>query len=256
MNIDVPTKINRLLQKVPPNGVYLASWMNENGISYGLQRHYRKYQWLTSVGTGAFVRTGEVPSMYGAVWSLNEQTGKHFSIGAMSALDINGYVHYLPMGKQTLTLFSPKNERLPVWFINNDWETKIRHHTTDFLDDDEGVNKTTINGFILPVSSPERAFMECLQLAPQYYDLMDLYYVMEMLSILPPSKVQVLLEKCKSIKVKRLFLYMAEKSGHDWFKALDLSEVTLGNGKRMIVRNGVYNHKYQITVPKELDNAE
>lgn len=256
MNTNPQTKINQLLQKVPSKGIYLASWMYENGISRELQRHYKDSQWLTPVGTGAFVRTGETPSIYGAVWSLNEQTGKKISIGAMSALDINGYAHYLPMGKQTLTLFSQNGERLPMWFTKHDWQMIVRHHTSDFLDGSEGIGHSTLDGFFLPVSSPERAFMECLHLAPQYYDIMDLYYVMEMLSILPPLKVQALLEKCKSVKVKRLFLYMAEKAGHDWFKALDLSKISLGNGKRMIVKNGVFNRKYQITVSKELENAE
>ena len=230
--------------------------MNEKGISHWLQRHYRESHWLTSIGTGAYVRTGEAPSIYGAIWSLNEQTGKHFSIGAMSALEIRGYAHYLPMGKQTLTLFSLKGERPPIWFTNYDWQVIVRNHTTDFLNDNEGLSHKTLDGFHLQVSSPERAFMECLHLAPQYYDITDLYYVMEMLSILHPLKVQALLEKCKSIKVRRLFLYMAEKARHDWFNALDLSKVSLGSGKRMIIKNGVYNHKYQITVSKELENAE
>lgn len=202
------------------------------------------------------MRAGEVLDIYGAVWSLNEQAGKSFSIGAMSALDINGFAHYWPMGKQTITLFSSKGKRLPTWFTNYDWQTIVRHHTTSFLDVNVGINHQTLDGFLLPVSSPERAFMECLHLAPQYYDVTDLYYVMEMLSILPPLRVQALPEKCKSVKVKRLFLYPAEKAGHDWFKALDLSKISLGRGKRMIVKNGVFNHKYQITVSKELENAE
>jgi hypothetical protein len=59
MNTNMPTKINQLLQKVPRGGVFLASWMYENGISRELQRHYKKSQWLTPIGTGAMVRTGE-----------------------------------------------------------------------------------------------------------------------------------------------------------------------------------------------------
>jgi Protein of unknwon function (DUF2893). len=256
MNIKLPTKINLLLQRVPPKGIYLSSWMNKNGISYGLQRHYKESHWLAPVGTGAFVRTGEIPSIYGAVWSLNEQAGKHFSIAAMSALEIHGFAHYLPMGKQTLTLFSPKGEPLPTWFTHYDWPMIVRSHFTDFLDKDEGMTQMTLDGFPLQVSSPERAFMECLHLAPRYYNITDLYYVMETLSILRPLNVQTLLEKCKSVKVRRLFLYMAEKAEHNWFNALDLSKIPLGSGKRMIVKNGTYNHKYQITIPKDLANAE
>jgi hypothetical protein len=51
------------------------------------------------------------------------------------------------------------------------------------------------------------------------------------------------------VKVKRLFLYMAERHEHTWLSKLDISKVDLGKGKRMIVPNGRFNAKYQITVP-------
>jgi hypothetical protein len=253
MNTDVQTKINQLLQKVPRGGLFLSSWMYENGISRELQRHYKNSQWLASIGTGVMARMGETPSIYGAIASLNEQDNKHFSIGAMSALEMVGYAHYLPMGKRTIVLFSPQKERLPLWFTNYEWEVYVRHNTTEYFDGTTGINTVERDGFRLLLSSPERAFMECLHLSPKYYNLTDLYYVMEMLSLLPPANVQKLLEQCQSVKVKRLFLYMAEKAGHDWFKALDLSKISLGSGKRLIAKNGLYNNKYQITVPKELE---
>ena len=76
---------------------------------------------------------------------------------------------------------------------------------------------------------------------------------MEGLNNLRPALVQSLLEACQSVKVKRLFLYLAEKSNHDWFTYLDLSKIDLGSGKRSIVKDGVYISRYQITVPKELE---
>jgi hypothetical protein len=77
---------------------------------------------------------------------------------------------------------------------------------------------------------------------------------MEGLNNLPPKQVQALLEDCQSVKVKRLFLYMAEKANHSWFKQLDLSKLDLGSGKRSIVKSGVLIDKYGITVPKELED--
>jgi hypothetical protein len=50
-----------------------------------------------------------------------------------------------------------------------------------------------------------------------------------------------LLEACRSVKVKRLFLYMAENQGLPWLAKLDLSKVHLGAGKRMIVLRGRYD---------------
>ena len=78
--------------------------------------------------------------------------------------------------------------------------------------------------------------------------------MMEGLNNLRPNLVQQLLEACQSVKVKRLFLYMAEKSGHDWVKYLNLEKINMGSGKRSIVKNGVYVSKYQIIISKELEN--
>jgi len=256
MNTEGKTKINQLLQKQPPGGLFFSEWMYKNGISYELQRRYRETQWLTSIGTGVMIRTKGEPTIFSAVSSLNKQQSKHFHIGAMTALELQGSAHYLPMGKQTVVVFAPKNEVLPKWLLNRDWNVILRFFTTQNFSENLGIMDYEENGFPLLLSSRERAFMECLHLAPEYYNLTDLYYVMEALNTLRPNLVQQLLEDCKSVKVKRLFLYMAEKAEHAWFKYLDLKQISLGSGKRVIVKNGVYNAKYQITLPKDLVDYE
>jgi hypothetical protein len=75
---------------------------------------------------------------------------------------------------------------------------------------------------------------------------------MEGLTNLRPKKIQELLEQCSSIKVKRLFLYMAEKAGHQWMQFLNVPKLNLGKGARTIVRGGVYVSKYDISIPKAL----
>ncbi len=98
--------------------------------------------------------------------------------------------------------------------------------------------------------------MECLHLAPSNYSLMDVYYIMEMLTTLRPKLVQQLLEECSSVKVKQLFMYMAEKSGHQWFKALDISKIDLGKGDRLITPGGKYVGRYGIIIASELTEYE
>lgn len=73
--------------------------------------------------------------------------------------------------------------------------------------------------------------MECLLLSPRQYGYMDLFYIMEQLTTLRPEVVQSLLETTKNYKMKRLFLYMAEKANHYWFEELDLSKIDLGTTK-------------------------
>lgn len=68
--------------------------------------------------------------------------------------------------------------------------------------------------------------------------------------------MQSLLERCKSIKTKRLFLFLAEATEQPWFSKIRVAKIDLGKGKRLIVKGGVFNSKYQITVPKKLDNTD
>ncbi|HPW65880.1 MAG TPA: type IV toxin-antitoxin system AbiEi family antitoxin domain-containing protein [Salinivirgaceae bacterium] len=248
------TKINSLLQKFPQGALYFGSWMNQNGISYFLQRHYRNSQWLTAIDNGVMYRTGEKPTLYSALSCFNTQLNKNFHIGAVSALEIRGIVHYVPLGRRTVVVYCPRGEWFPKWFSKYDWGVEILRKYTEY--GETGITKINENNFEVAVSSPERAFLECLDLAPKHYNLTDLYQVMEMLNGLRPNLLQQLLEECNSVKVKRLFLYMAEKANHQWYENLDLSKIDLGKGKRSIVKNGVFNSKYQITIPQDLANYE
>ena len=69
----------------------------------------------------------------------------------------------------------------------------------------------------------------------------------------PDDVVQKLLEQCNSIKIKRIFLYLAEKLELPCFKRLILKKMNLGKGKRVIVKGGKLDTKYNITIPIETE---
>ena len=50
--------------------VDLASWLEQRGISYGLQKHYRKSGWMESVGTGALKMPHEEVRWQGGLFNL------------------------------------------------------------------------------------------------------------------------------------------------------------------------------------------
>ena len=52
--------------------------------------------------------------------------------------------------------------------------------------------------------------------------------------------------------MKRLFLYLSEKANHSWLEDLDLDKLDLGKGKREIMKEGILDKKYLITVHKSL----
>lgn len=129
--------------------------------------------------------------------------------------------------------------------------------TTSFLGDELlGLETMTINQHDLLVSSPERAILECLNLPDASSSLLDNYYIMEGMTTLRPKLVQTLLEACTSQKEKRLFLYMAEKAGHSWYKALKLENINLGTSRYMTTPIGKYINKYNMTISKELAEYE
>ena len=105
--------------------------------------------------------------------------------------------------------------------------------------------------FVLKISAPERAAMEMLHLVPAKVGFDEASLIMENLATLRSEMVQRLLVMCRSIKVKRLFMFMAEKHGHPWVSDLDVSRLDLGKGKRMIVPKGSFDRKYRITVPRD-----
>lgn len=251
------TKINEIRQAVSPNSLLFSSWMSGRGLDRKEQISYVKSGWLERIAQGVYKFSGENPTLYSALFSYNEQLSKRCHIGASTALDMRGFYHFAAMGKPQAFLFTSREERLPSWLLNARWDMVIRYFTTSVFDEVAiGLEEDVVNGVRLLVSSPERAFMECLLLAPMNYSFMDTFYVMEMLTTLRPKMVQTLLEKCSSVKVKRMFLYMSEKAGHSWFKSLNLGNVDLGAGNRKLAENGKFIGKYNITVPHELADYE
>lgn len=247
------TKINQLLQEQPLGIVLLSSWLAKQGYSIGLQKHYRKTHWLQSIGKGAHIRADDKVSYEGAIYALQKQSALTIHPGARTALSLLGKAHYLELGSSKVVLFGGSGEKLPTWFKKYDWGVKPDYYETSFLSPDLGFTEVEIKSFSIKVSGAARALMECLYLAPLKQGLIECFELMEGLNNLPPKQVQKLLENCQSVKVKRLFLYMAEKADHNWFKQLDLAKIDLGKGKRSIVKHGVLIDKYGITVPKELE---
>jgi Transcriptional regulator, AbiEi antitoxin, Type IV TA system/Transcriptional regulator, AbiEi antitoxin N-terminal domain len=245
-------KLKKLLDLHVPGTIILASWLEANGFSYDLQQRYRKSGWLESVGVGAFKRPNETVTWQGALYSLQKQASLPIYIGGLTALSMLGFSHYIRTDAESVYLFSDLKTRLPAWFKKYSWREPINHIRTSFLPKGVGMDDYNEKPFSLTIASPERAIFECLYLTPGKLDLMETYQIMSGLVNLRPGILQKLLEGCNSIKVKRLFLYMSKKTNNQWAQFLDLSSVDFGQGDRSIVKHGVYDPKFRITIPKEL----
>jgi len=94
--------------------------------------------------------------------------------------------------------------------------------------------------------------LELLDGLPEHESFEQADKLVEGLANLSPQRVQKLLAACRSVKVKRLFLFFADRHHHAWAKRVRKENIDLGNGKRMLVKGGKLDPTYQITVPEDL----
>ena len=252
MTTNSDKKLMNLLANHVPETVLLASWLEKNGISRELQQYYLKSGWLESFGSGAFKRPNENVNWLGALSSLQRQMDLPVHVGGLTSLSLQGLTHYARLGNEFLYLFSPQYVKLPKWFRDQGWSAQVKHVKTKFLPIFVGLFEYKEGSVKLQLSSPERAMLECLYLTPNHFDMVECYQILEGLSNLRPKVLQELLEKCSSIKVKRLFLFMASRANHQWLSFIDTTKVELGKGDRILVKGGVYVSQHQISISKEL----
>ncbi len=246
------TYLKRLFQLLQPGCVVTVDWLESCGINRNLQKYYLKSGWLEYIGRGAYNKPGDTVAWQGALNAIQKQTNVEVHVGGISALSIHGLSHYLRMSHEALYLFSPLKTKLPKWFVDYDWKVELQHYQSSFLPSGLGIKEVEDKQMKINASTPERAMMECLYLAPQKMDLVECYHLFEGLVNLKPKLVNELLIQCKSVKVKRLFLYMAEKANHQWFRFLNIDQINIGTGNRMLVEKGVFIPKYLLSIPKEL----
>ncbi len=120
MSLQVHGKLNQLLQSIPGETVVTSPRLHELGVSPQLVRKYVQSGWLNRVGSGAFSRTGENPSWLGGVYALQSQLGLKAQVAAVSALELQGRAHFVPLEGDI---------HIP-WFGDND---SVLCAVTDFL---------------------------------------------------------------------------------------------------------------------------
>jgi hypothetical protein len=246
------SKINQLLKLWPAGTVAVLPWLEKHRVYQQLVHEYEKSSWVRRVGQGAYSKAGDKVEWTGALYAIQEQLKLPIHVGGKTALQMQGYAHFLPMGKGTVvSLFGLPNVKLPTWFKQYRWGIKVRYTTTNLFADgaDQGLTKKDMGPYWIKVSAPERAIMEVLYGVPLVDSYEEARLLMEGLTTLRPRVAQGLLEKCASVKVKRLFMVLAESCKHAWLQKLELSKIDFGKGKRTLAKGGRFDPKYKITVP-------
>ena len=239
----------------PKGTIATYDWLEGQGVYRQLADTYVNSGWLERVGRGAFKRAGEEADWTGALYAMQTQLKLSAHAAGKTALRMQGYAHYLALGSETAAvLFGKSGEKLPAWFEHYPWKTKVRFTASNLFDHKKvsGLTDFDAGNYSIKISSAEKAMLEVCYDVPDKESFEEAGHFMEGLTTLRPNLVQELLEKCNSVKTKRLFMYFAEEYHHAWLKKLNLARVDFGKGNRSLCADGQYNKKYQLIVPKKV----
>lgn len=256
------SKLNFLGRTLPEGLLVDAAWMERHGYSTSLRSQYVAAGWLTQPVRGTYKRPRGELTWEKVIVSLQTLLDSSLFVGGRTALDLQGFGHYLaPSGPSVVHLYGKAAP--PGWLAKLPLPQTFRFHRVQTLfrtlpdkpvPQDGTLRQLQVaSEWPLMVSTPERALLEMLDELPgrESFDIAD--KMVEGLSALSPRRLQLLLTDCRSVKAKRLFFFFAARHPHAWVKQIDRSAVDLGAGKRSLVKGGKLDPDLLITVPSDLD---
>ncbi|MCG8314209.1 MAG: type IV toxin-antitoxin system AbiEi family antitoxin [Pseudomonadales bacterium] len=253
-----PKEQQDLEHQLPDGQVVNRAWLQQHGFKGPLVDYYLRSGALKAVARGAYRRPGPPLKWEHIVYSLQE-LGLSVHVGGRSALELQGFAHYLPMqGVKQIHLYSA--DKLPSWLDKMDTPYQFVVHKDNLIDSPvEGALTTKPFGhWDWPVyyATPELALLQLASQVSAESDFEMLDKLFEAATTLRPQLLMSLLLACHNIKTKRVFLWFADRHDFAWFNRLDLNRLDLGSGKRMLVKGGALDTTYLITVPKSMHNED
>ena len=263
ISIDLRQKLHHL---IPEGSFVTRSLLLNHKINHHTIDNLVKSAQLEIVRKGVYKRPFTKLSWQGVVLAIQKMYDFDVVIGGLTALELQGYAHYLPLNKtRQVHLFAQRS--LPDWISTLVEETNFLCHLQSDLQSrahlQNGFHRVLKgNTFLFPwrdellaleMSDPERAILELLVDVPNEISFENAEQILQGMTSLSPNKLNELLLVCDNIRVRRLFLWMAERQNHQWFKKLNLERISLGSGNRVLVKGGVLNKKYKITLPQEYE---
>lgn len=271
MTVQNRTKLNQLQEFLPEGLLVDATWLAAKGYSTSLRSQYVAAGWLSQPVRRVYQRGRGELRWEQAVVSLQTLLRRRLVVGGRTALELQGYGHYLAQAEGEVFLYGP--EAPPTWLAQLPVPEKFSYRNSEVMLPVEGFAAGTVQGggaklpnelmalpsgqwgWPLVVSSPERALLELLDEVPGRETFGQADALVEGLANLRPRLLEKLLRRCRSVKVKRLFFFFATRHQHGWLGRVGLGGIDLGSGKRLLERGGVLDRRYQITVPEELSGV-
>jgi hypothetical protein len=250
-----------LTNRLPDGQVVNRNWLKSKGFNRTTVDYFVRSGKLERVGHGVYRRPGPQLKWEHIVYSLQE-LDYPIHVGGRSALDLQGMAHYLPLGGiKTVELYGVN--KLPSWLnrlnLNVKFAARGKGGFGKLPKDALTTRPFGHWDWLLSFATMELALFELLGRVRDEagFELVDKYF--ESAVNLRPKLLDSLLQSCRQVKTKRLFLWFSDRHNHAWRNKLETNNIKLGSGKRMIVKGGALDKAYSITVPRSMTgekNAE
>ncbi len=250
----VSIESKNLEQSLSEGQLVNRTWLKKRGFNRYRVDYALRAGKLEALSQGVYRRPGPPLKWEHVVYSLNEM-GYSVHVGGRSALELQGFAHYLPLGGiQRVDLYSTEN--IPAWTFSVSDSFKFEIHTRRLFKEipETAVFTRPFGAWDWPIfhSTPELALVELLAIVRETADFSMADKFFEGAVNLRPRIVRDVLMACNQVKAKRLFLWFSDRHDHSWRQALELEGVNLGRGKRMLVKGGAYDADYLITIPRDM----
>lgn len=251
-----------LSNNIPEGFIVTRQWLMMNNFGRHAIDNLVKSGQLKIISNGVYSRGDVLNSWEVVVYALQKFKNLDCVVGGLTSLELHGLAHYIPLSRnQIVRLYCP--QPFPKWINEFSKDlTFTRHSSTEIFSGGEKKNielfttntKWRMSSHGLITSTPERAMLEVLLDVPDEISFDHANELMQGMTTFVPQVVQSMLEQCSNVKCKRLFLLLAERNHHQWVSKINVSKIDLGVGKRMLVKGGMLDKKYRITVPKSHEN--
>lgn len=221
--------IIKRLQTSAPRGRPLDSAdLVEFGVSSHLAYFYAKSGWLERLARGTYVLVGDKLDRDECLGFLADRM-PGFHVGGKTALAWQGILHNVPV-EEKLTLWGPKNTRLPDWFSKRfACRFTVRELFSAKLGQDFGLQPIPESPDGPPVSVPERALLEMLSEVGVHQEIDEARLIMEAARWLRAEVLGPLLTACRQQKALRLCVGWAEELSLPWAaKAREAAQKQIG----------------------------
>jgi hypothetical protein len=183
---------------------------------------------------------------------VQEQLSLPVHLAGLSSLAYQGLSHYLQLGQEQVWLGVKDKQALPKWFRTFEQSWLFCSNSKLELLPEKDLQIITVEGKELTASTTALAAYEIVDAIGKHISFEHVSELFQGLVGLSPRKVQSLLERSHAVQTNRIFLFLAHYHDHQWAKHLDESKIELGTGKRQVVKDGLYDERYQITIPAAL----